>query len=114
MISSRYRYRPVTVPLQFLGLVKHRYLTVTLPLPYRYLTVTDRYGPLLGIFLEPLIILKKFQCIYIFNIKIKYFKINFYCKLIKIRNQKLKQTLFCDVTKFLLPKLFLFFSKNGE
>jgi hypothetical protein len=52
MISSRYPYRPVTVPLPFLGLTKHRYLTVTLPLPYRYLTVTlplrtvtDRYGP---------------------------------------------------------------------
>jgi hypothetical protein len=49
MISSRYPYRPVTVPLPFLGLIKHRYLTVTLPLPYRYLTVTDRYGPLLTV-----------------------------------------------------------------
>jgi len=65
MISSRYRYRPVTVPLQFLGLIKHRYLTVTSPLPYRYLPlltllivthlysslliVTDRYSPLLTV-----------------------------------------------------------------
>ena len=52
MISSRYRYRPVTVPLPFLGLIKHRYLTITSPLPYRYLTlltlptVTHRYPPL--------------------------------------------------------------------
>ncbi len=47
MISSRYSYRPVTltVPLPFLGLIKHRYLTVTLPL----LTVTDRYWPLLTV-----------------------------------------------------------------
>jgi hypothetical protein len=50
MISSRYRYRPVTVPLPFLGLVKHRYLTVTLPLwTYPLRTVTDRYGPLLTV-----------------------------------------------------------------
>ncbi len=38
------RYRSVTVPLPFLVLIKHRYLTVTSPLPYRYgplLTVTD-------------------------------------------------------------------------
>jgi hypothetical protein len=40
MILSRYRYRPVTVfgpPLPFFV---QRYHTVTLPLPYRYLTVT--------------------------------------------------------------------------
>jgi hypothetical protein len=52
MISSRYRYRPVTVPLPFLGLIKHRYFTVTLPLPYRsgpLLTVTDHYSPLLTV-----------------------------------------------------------------
>ena len=41
------RYRSVTVPLPFLGLIKHRYLTVTSPLPHRYLTVTHRYSPLL-------------------------------------------------------------------
>jgi hypothetical protein len=58
-MSLRYRYRPVTVPLPFLGLIKHRYLTVTSPLPHRYLTVTlplrtvtdryNRYGPLLTV-----------------------------------------------------------------
>jgi hypothetical protein len=49
MILSRYRYRPVTVPLP------SRYRSVTVPLPflglrYRPLrTVTERYGPLLNV-----------------------------------------------------------------
>ena len=58
MISSRYRYRPVTIPLpsryRFWVLLN----TVTVPLPYRYwplltlltlLIVTHRYSPLLTV-----------------------------------------------------------------
>jgi hypothetical protein len=50
MISSRYRYRPVTVPLPFLGLIKHRYLTVT-----------DRYGPLLTVTLPLLTVTHRYR-----------------------------------------------------